>query len=396
MPLSHKLLKDIQETDLCNLVENRVGESRTIDYKQCLKVETPEQNKEFLRDVTAFANASGGDLVYGVEEGPRGLPKELCGTHIGNEDELKQKLENLIRTGVQPRLTGYDMRAIAIGNGKWVWIVRVARSWAGPHMVTIGKEWRFFTRNSSGRHPMDAAELRVGFALSEILTERMRRFRAERLEVILSNDAPVQLVSKPLMVLHIVPFQAFDPATRVDRSRCWELFQGRDRGLFKTEFTPCRPYGDSFEGFFTYGESMEPDRAACYLLVFREGMIEAVNAHIVDSNDSVWCRQRERDLVRSVPNYLKLLQSLGLTPPLALMLTLKGLRGRRIACRESAVTTPHVNSFRRDELLLREIIVDSFECVPDKVFKPAFDAVWQAAGWRGSMNYDAHGCWKSK
>jgi hypothetical protein len=47
----------------------------------------------------------------------------------------------------------------------------------------------------------------------------------------------------------------------------------------------------------------------------------------------------------------------------------------------------------RDALLVPEIMVESFEYCPQEVLRPAFDAVWRAAGWERSMNYDEEGRW---
>lgn len=47
---------------------HRVPESRTLEYKRDLPDPKDRDSKrEFLGDVTSFANAQGGDIVYGIE-----------------------------------------------------------------------------------------------------------------------------------------------------------------------------------------------------------------------------------------------------------------------------------------------------------------------------------------
>ena len=60
-------LQDISLDDLQRLVTNAVSESRSIEYKQALPGTTNDDKKEFLADVSAFANAVGGDLLYGTD-----------------------------------------------------------------------------------------------------------------------------------------------------------------------------------------------------------------------------------------------------------------------------------------------------------------------------------------
>ena len=63
-------------------------------------------------------------------------------------------------------------------------------------MVTFKKTSRFYTRNSAGKYQMDVGELRSAFAASELLGERMHRFRTERLSKIIAGETPVQFCQR--------------------------------------------------------------------------------------------------------------------------------------------------------------------------------------------------------
>jgi hypothetical protein len=63
----NKPLPAIQNGDFFALV-GHTYERDTIEFKTALDLKTTGQKKEFLADVSSFANASGGDLVYGIEE----------------------------------------------------------------------------------------------------------------------------------------------------------------------------------------------------------------------------------------------------------------------------------------------------------------------------------------
>lgn len=63
-----KNIDEITEEDLQALIDNSVLESKSIEYKQSLPGNSDSEKKEFLADVSSFANASGGDLIYGIIE----------------------------------------------------------------------------------------------------------------------------------------------------------------------------------------------------------------------------------------------------------------------------------------------------------------------------------------
>ena len=49
------------------LIDNSVCEDSHIEYKAELKFRSDDDKKELLADVSAFANAGGGNVIYGVE-----------------------------------------------------------------------------------------------------------------------------------------------------------------------------------------------------------------------------------------------------------------------------------------------------------------------------------------
>jgi hypothetical protein len=66
MDINDTPLGQIKPADLQALVDNRVVENRRLDYKETLPGSTDEERKKFLADVDAMADASGGDIYYGI------------------------------------------------------------------------------------------------------------------------------------------------------------------------------------------------------------------------------------------------------------------------------------------------------------------------------------------
>ena len=71
-----KRTRIMEEADLQRLIDDGVPEGREIDYKLELAVATDQEKKEFLADVSSFANTVGGVLYIGIKEESL-LPMEL-------------------------------------------------------------------------------------------------------------------------------------------------------------------------------------------------------------------------------------------------------------------------------------------------------------------------------
>ncbi len=60
-------LEAIDAAALARLVADRVPEGRHLEYKETLPGDSERDKREFLADISAFANSAGGDLIYGVQ-----------------------------------------------------------------------------------------------------------------------------------------------------------------------------------------------------------------------------------------------------------------------------------------------------------------------------------------
>ena len=135
-----RAFEDVREQDLQDLIASARPEGRQLDYKASLPVASDPDKKEFMADVCSFANSSGGDILYGIDEQREngratGLPGAITGVGSVNVDAEVLRLESMARDGLAPRVTGVRVRGIQTGAGPVV-LVRVPRSWNAPHMVT--------------------------------------------------------------------------------------------------------------------------------------------------------------------------------------------------------------------------------------------------------------------
>jgi hypothetical protein len=211
----------IEAADVLQLVANRVREGRELDYKQELPGTGDGDKKEFLRDITSFANTNGGWLLYGVTElvdadgHNTGEPDKCTGLALTNPaDEEIRRLGSLILTGVEPALVSVQIKDIADATfaSRRVFVVHVPDSWAKPHMITLKSDSRFYGRVNSGKFPMDVTQIKASFLASEALVDRIRAFREKRVMLVADQHGAVPLVKAARLVLHIVPLRSFEAA----------------------------------------------------------------------------------------------------------------------------------------------------------------------------------------
>jgi hypothetical protein len=385
-----KALESLSEGDLQELITNGISERRTIEYKRTLPGQTDDEKKEFLADVSSFANAAGGHLIYGMRE-TGGLPDALVGMQVADANAEKLRLESMIRDGIAPRISGVGISEPITVSGGVAFVLRVPRSWLSPHMVTFKAHSKFYSRNSAGKYPLNVEELRTAFAFSEATRERLRNFRADRISKIVAGLAPVSLASGPVVVLHVVPLSAFEFARRFDAFALAQLDSPRFtlQPIYATSAYNSRY---NFDGYLIY-EQMHPEQPAwSYLQMFRDGSIESVSASILKSRKRIPSLPFEGKLLHhSLPQYIAALKKLGAYPPLFVGISLLGVTGYLMGLPVSQFfffDEASSQTIDRDSIIVPEITVETFGSNLDEAIKPAFDSIWNAAGRAESIYYE--------
>lgn len=111
-------LDQINAAQLENLKAAGVREGRQLEYKEILPGNSDDDKREFPSDITSFANAAGGDLIFGLRERRQeGTPTSELEAIVGlaqlNVDQDRLRLQNMIRDGISPRMqpiTFYEIR----------------------------------------------------------------------------------------------------------------------------------------------------------------------------------------------------------------------------------------------------------------------------------------------
>jgi len=272
--LGQQPLEEVTEEDLQALLREQVPEGKEIDYKETVHADHGAV-REFLADLTSFANTAGGHLLVGMKA-TNGVPTELIGVSGMPADALISRLESAARDAIEPRLPGVLMHSVRLHSGTEAIVIRIPRSYALPHVVKHQGHWRFYGRNSNGKYQLDVAEVGALFARSQGLAERVRDFRVERLAAIVGGQAAPLLEDGPKLVLHVIPLNALDGRLDVGIP------------LFVQEETLPRPIGGhasqgvfTFDGWLTTAEGQTAGRVSSYALLFRNGIIEAIKVSLI-------------------------------------------------------------------------------------------------------------------
>jgi Schlafen, AlbA_2 len=310
----------ISADDLKALVEARIPEGRRLEFKRDHYGRTDEAKREFAADVSAMANALGGYLLVGVAE-ENGMASKIVGVEEKDPDKLVRTVTQSIRASIEPPIPDVRVRWVEIGARRGVLMIQVHRSWNAPHRVTVPRDKRFFLRDENRKHPMTVSELRRAFLFASEIEDRIRRFRTDRLQLLIANEGPLAVdESGPRLILHIVPRVAFVDGIQL-------RFDPQDTGI-----PPLGASGwnsmYSLDGLVTYSgpeERFETVRA--FSTLFRNGAAEAV-AKIYDGERdgrrSLSLTAVEQDVIHGVTAILSTLQRCQVPRPLYLMLSLVG------------------------------------------------------------------------
>lgn len=392
-------LHDLNPAHIQGLIDSEVAENQALEYKQQLPSGQSDEKREFLYDIAAMANASGGDLVIGLvdrrgeDKQATGIAERISGIRFPNPQSEIDRLANLIRDGIEPRIAGIVMRAVSCPDGD-VLVIRVPASWNKPHMVTIGGVNKFFGRTATGKYPMSVDEIGRVFSGQRELGEIIQRWRLNRAELIASDRGPVALAGKVATLFHVIPASAFSSGILRES---WKLAEAEKNHIHVPHgINSYRYNADGFLGLVQAGNDVY-----AYTQVFRSGIIEYADAQCsgpvpVDSNNTwIYGQEIERQMISCYQDAVTRLRSRGRTEPLYLGLSLTGVAGKNF------YVTPVHSVFgsptaRHNIFVSPEVFVDINE--PEdhpypRTLLPLADTMWQLAGREGTP-FKPKGVWE--
>ena len=281
-------------------------------------------------------------------------------------------------------------------------LVRIPRSYNPPHrVIRQGKgQHRFWARSSAGKYEPNVDELRELFVLAPRLADRIREFRIDRVAKIAAGEAPVSLMDGGCIIIHAIPFSAFDVRSSLDIK---PMIQAVDRFPPLGSRSPTM-HRINFDGVLMLSNADDAARQQrAYVQVFRNGMVEAVASSLLNSNREkvgliINSMTVDGYIIQYTMNYLGALEALGMEPPYALLVSLLGVKAARFnfdISQYSSAWYDHLGiALERDQYHFGEIIIEAIpksrqECAT--IVRPLLNQIANASGVAATPSIDASG-----
>lgn len=380
-----KTFEEISIEDIRSLIENETQENKIIEFKLILSLSTGDEKREFLSDISSFANSGGGFLIYGLSES-RGIAKDLIGFEIENTDAELLKIENLLRDNIEPRITGIQIKTLKLENNKYLLVFKIPQSYNRPHVVKYGGYFKFFSRNSSGKYPLNVTELRDLFQSSANTIEKLKAIRLQKINSVISNETPIELESEKdgRFIVHIIPLSS------IVANISYDLKVVKNKNEF---IRPMRSQGWNyrlnFDGVFTYSSMRNLSKAYSYNQFLRNGIIEAVDCSIMEIQDQhndygIWGSAIRRETNQLLSQAFELYKLLDISPPVYVLMSFLKASDYYILADPTRFVWQEKRKIGKDTLFIPEIVFENFENI-NETMSFAYDCFWNAGGWERAM-----------
>jgi hypothetical protein len=399
MFLNGKLIDALTEDDLNALITDGAREDGTRDFKRDaysllpnVPADINNKNKkraELCKDVSGFANAQGGWIVCGMGE-EDGVASEVCGLGNIDADAETRRLDQTLKNGIEPPVLGVQIKVVNLQDTtkKTALVIGIPRSMNAPHRVK--ETQKFHIRRNTLVDDMTIDELRSSFSLRDTLAERIKNFRRERVNAIMSGsqaEVPVPLADGVHVVLHIVPMA-------LDRTLDIYGFSSENLSNYARD-----SYLDSrfnVDGYLMSG--VYSDRGIRnYVQIYRNGTLEILNTFFVSAErqGGKWLRLQtiEDEFLRFASLAKEIESDLGTEMPLVLMASVLRTQDVKLTWNDPFRFPTTLVPLRKDVVLVPDVIMQDANTEIAETLRPVFDVLSNAGGYPNSYSYDQNGQW---
>ncbi len=386
MYLLGKHITALEGADLRRLIEGGIVEGTTLEFKEMLPGTSDRDKKEFLADISSFANTAGGIILYGVSEGSSsGEAEEVNGIQYhGSFDDERLRVESLVRDGLQPALSDLVICEIA-EEGKLILAIGVQRSLNAPHAVWFKRSGRFYRRAGGGKYQVEVAELKRLFLEAAAWEQEATEYRNSRIERLLRHRiGPVIAPRDAALFLHFLPLGRLQESLNLEN--------------IDYDYNRTPP----LKGLSSWGHRVNLDgyivanwsthEQATYIAYLRNGGLESYanlsqmywidrpedGSNLISIEGGAFCR----DLREHVEGLLPWFQACGVEGPLAVSLSLLGVEGFAMSFNPPGRVS-QCRPIDREEIVIQSVVSDvrsEMQAALDELIA----RVWQASGWKTS------------
>lgn len=386
-----KNFDDISSATMQFLVDAGANETVHLDFKRETYGNSDSDKKEFLKDISSFANTLGGHLVIGVDEedGAASAFTPISGLDV---DQELLRLESMMRTGIEPTIVGLRMKRIDVTGGSLI-VIQVPRSFNPPHRVVFKGTSRFYGRNSAGSHELSMEELRLLFGEQRSIEERAKTFIGERFLRVQGNDGAMPLpVADGVLVMHLVPLPDFGARRRLEIATLHAQHQ---------LFSPIGSMGFSWrinlDGYCVYRGG---NVCHGYTQIFRDGSIEATSASFFQVRDGgrfLSSIALPLKLIEALNMYMRGLRILEAAPPILLQISAMEVNGVQMGVDPMRVLDAPP-PYEREALHLPPSIITDFrdDGNYESIIAEQMDSLWNAFNFDRCFHFSSDGKWKGR
>jgi hypothetical protein len=389
-----KNYRELAYSDIERLVENKIPESKFLDYKQEINVEKGDERKEFLYDVSSFANTEGGMLIYGVSElrdeknNPTGLSSKISGlSNLQNSEKVILQLEDLINSSIEPNIPNITIKKLNKEEIS-ILIIGIPKPYGLPRMVTYNATNKFYKRGNSGKYLLDVYELNQLFMADYEMFKSANEFKMSRIKNLVDLTFLPNLDTTSSAILHLIPL-SFRNNDSIDLTS----FQTVESILKDIHVFGSRSgsYRHNYEGLLFYSDD-ENNLVFSYSQLFRNGILEFYSSRFRrikqggTNSNHFFATSFEKEVIDAVKFSLKFYDKMNILPPFTIMITLINFK-KTIIFPDNLLS----NYYIKENLHLPSLSIENYNENIEKLLKSVFDVLWQSAGYRSSPNYNDKG-----
>jgi len=198
MILSNKPYEKWTEEDIKQICKDKIAEDQRLDFKRELKLEPLKERFELLKDITSFANAQGGIIIYGIETEKTEEFGEIAKNHCPNSDaSLIDSANRIIYSSVSPKID-VKLHQIPASSGGFYIIAYVAQSYLKPHSFNWKRETRWYIRRNQDNFPLTEIEIREMYFQSYQIKQNIKQ-RYNELDLDIGVPSSITIISMPLI-----------------------------------------------------------------------------------------------------------------------------------------------------------------------------------------------------
>ncbi len=375
-------------TRVATIINAGAPEGQALEFKAELPDPSDRGKAEFLKDVSALANASGGAILFGIAE-KRGAADSLSGLRLHDADAEIRRLSQVLETGVEPRIAGVSLATVSLGDSD-VLIVDVPESLDAPHRYLFNGHSKFVQRMGTHTSELSYEQLRAAFTRTSARIEKLRNQWKEQVTL---ENLWRPMIAGPVGVVRLASLMSADERQVIDPKVAYEHWSE----LIFPDWGGGSP-AFNYEGVVAY-QSRSGDQQSALVQVNRHGSIAAYRTArlLIDDRPLIPSVVVGDFIIQAAKKLIEFSVAIGLRGSALLNVGLVRLSGFEFATRDRYGFGSHLGA-GPGEIYMPEFWIDDLENpgVIDHLMRPGFDLVWQSFGWAECPEFNADGLWSPK